>query len=71
MPADLVPAAFAARMRELPAEGGPTGEAWVDGLPRLLDEVLETWELKRASGNCRRPLGHTHAVSVLSSVTVS
>ncbi|MFL0460486.1 aminoglycoside phosphotransferase family protein [Kytococcus sedentarius] len=45
MPADLVPAAFAARMRELPAEGGPTGEAWVDGLPRLLDEVLETWQL--------------------------
>lgn len=52
----MVPPAFAARMRGLPAEGGPTGEAWVDGLPHLITEVLAAWQLTPAgppwTGQC-------------------
>ena len=44
MPADLVPAAFAARMRELPAEGGPTGEAWVDEIPAAYRDIHRVME---------------------------
>lgn len=40
-----LPSAWVARIRALPPEGGPSGERWLDRLPRLIPEVLEHWEL--------------------------
>lgn len=43
--AGLVPAAFVEQVATLEAEGGPSGRDWVDALPHLLAEVLESWSL--------------------------
>lgn len=43
--AGLVPAAFAARIADRPADGGPSGGEWVAALPHLVSEVLDTWSL--------------------------
>lgn len=43
--AGLVPAPFAAHISSLPAEGGPPGADWLAGLPHLICEVLQAWEL--------------------------
>lgn len=44
--AALVPAAFAERITDLEAEGGPSGAAWVAALPHLLAEVIDEWSLE-------------------------
>jgi len=43
---DLVPAHFAHRVTGYPADGYVSGEDWLDGLPRLLDDLLDEWELE-------------------------
>ena len=47
-----IPASFAALVRGRAADGGPTGDAWLDRLPGLLRECLERWEL-RPDGRAR------------------
>lgn len=43
--AGLVPAAFAERVADRAAEGGPSGSDWVAALPHLVADVLDTWSL--------------------------
>ncbi|HET8594203.1 MAG TPA: aminoglycoside phosphotransferase family protein [Intrasporangium sp.] len=43
---DLIPAHFAQRISTFSADGYLAGEDWVDGLPRLLGDLLEEWELE-------------------------
>lgn len=45
MTSTLVPGPFAARIRRLPAEGGPSGDDWIDQLPSLLADLLDDWQL--------------------------
>ena len=40
-----LPAAWVERVRGYPADGGPTGAAWVATVPRLLDDALARWGL--------------------------
>jgi streptomycin 6-kinase len=41
-----IPEPFAALLRGRAAEGGPTGDEWLDGLPGLVRECLQRWELR-------------------------
>lgn len=54
--AALVPTAFTERMATLEAAGGPAGGEWVAGLPHLLAEVVDEWELasdgEPVTGHC-------------------
>ena len=42
----LIPAHFVQRVSSYPADGYVSGEDWVDGLPRLLADLLAEWELE-------------------------
>ena len=42
---DLVPTAWLERVATLPAEGGPSGEEWARGAPRLVADLLDAWRL--------------------------
>lgn len=44
--AALVPVAFAERIADLEAEGGPPGTDWVAALPHLIVDVLHEWSLE-------------------------
>lgn len=41
----VLPPTWVARVSAYPADGGPTGTAWVATVPRLLDEALDRWGL--------------------------
>ena len=41
-----IPASFGQSLRGRPAEGGPSGDEWFDGLPALLRLCLEQWDLR-------------------------
>lgn len=57
--AALIPTDWLTHIRRLPAEGGPTGDRWADGLPRLILDLLEHWQLD-VTGPART--GHTALV---------
>ncbi len=44
----LVPPEWSAWMARLPADGGPSGADWAEGLPRLVDDLLGRWSLSAA-----------------------
>ncbi len=41
----LIPDDWLGRVARLPPSTGPSGAEWADGLPRLLDSLLEEWSL--------------------------
>lgn len=43
--AALIPAGWREWVSRLPAEGGPSGADWAAGLPRLLADLLDHWDL--------------------------
>ena len=40
-----IPGSFAELLRGRPADGGPTGDEWLEQLPGLVHQCLEQWEL--------------------------
>lgn len=44
--AGLVPASFSTLLTGRAAEGSPTGDEWLRGLPHLVDDLLDQWELR-------------------------
>ncbi|GAB3622949.1 streptomycin 6-kinase [Mariniluteicoccus endophyticus] len=56
---DDLPAELLARMGPRPAEGGPTGAAWLDTVPTLAGDLLDEWSLVWEGGFRS---GHTSVV---------
>ncbi|MCE1180158.1 MAG: aminoglycoside phosphotransferase family protein [Micrococcales bacterium] len=50
LPDPLVPQPLRAHLTGRPAEGGQPGDAWLRSVPRLVDELIEAWELTPTGG---------------------